>query len=73
MRNNDIQEEFTNSFKPTCPTGNFIKKAAKYLGKSLNDKWSKHDIRKLYTKVNKMKRSEIKSERQKVHLLIKQL
>jgi hypothetical protein len=73
MRKNDIQEEFTNSFKPTCSTGTFIKKAAKYLGKSLNENWSKHDIRKLYVKVNKMKRSEVKAERQKVHSLIKQL
>ena len=71
MKTTNTIEYLNQSFKPSCPTRMFLEKAAKYLGKNLNDDWSKRDLRKLYVKVKKMKKSEIKAERHKVHQLIK--
>ncbi len=73
MKTNDTMDYITQSFKPSCPTRIFLEKAAKYLGKNLDENWSKKDLRKLNVKVKKMKKSETKLERHKVHQLKKEM
>lgn len=73
MRTHEIDEDFTGAAKPGSRPGSLKRKAAKYLGKGAGDKLSKSDLRRLQAKANKMKKSEIKAERQRGIQLAKQV
>ena len=73
MKIEDLLEDFTQSPKPGSRPGSLKRKAAAYLGKHAGDKLSKTDLRKLMAKANKMKKSTIKSERQRGIQLARQV
>lgn len=73
MKIEDLLEDFTQPAKPGSRPGSLKRKAASYLGKNAGDKLSKTDLRKLMAKANKMKKSTIKSERQRGIQLARQV
>jgi hypothetical protein len=73
MKIEELLEDFTQDPKPGSRPGSLKRKAASYLGKSAGDKLSKTDLRRLLAKANKMKKSTIKSQRQRGVQLARQV
>lgn len=73
MKHENLDDDFSSNAKPIGYSSNPKRKAAQYLGKSVDDKLSKNDLRKLQAKANKIKKSEKKAERQSSIQLAKQI